>query len=447
MRWLLLGVVLSGCGLALDYDPPEPRAGGFDAGKPPDASRPRDAAMPECTVASDCPADGDVCNGVETCVEGRCVSISPLECDDGIGCTDDHCDPAEGCLHGAVDEACPNLDGADCTDERCDPATGCYVEIPPDACDDGIDCTLDVCDASFGAEACRHTVIDGFCGDAVCDPARGCVGTMCAEAADCPVRACQEPARCVAGRCESVALADGTPCDDGNPCSPSSACSGGECRGTSSTLCRGAPCVICNPTPGGGCDGSLVQPAGTPCDDGNRCTIGDSCSGATCVSTAGIACADDGNECTDDRCDPMTGSCGYPVVAGRTCEDGNACTHAQTCQADGRCAGGGLTTCPVGADPCVGSDCDPTSGLCVLASRDGARCGPDGTGTCTGGSCLCGGSDCSSPCLPGEVPCPTGCCPSACGTRCRATEVCCECTGFCFSSSCRMGCCFCPAGI
>ena len=56
--------------------------------------------MGVCTAgeARDC-SDGDVCNGEETCdSEVGCRSGEPLECDDGIACTEDSCDPNWLCL-------------------------------------------------------------------------------------------------------------------------------------------------------------------------------------------------------------------------------------------------------------------------------------------------------------------------------------------------------------
>ena len=446
-----LAALAAGCGLALDYDPPEQRKGGLDAavrdaGPGGDAGPPPgDGGEPECTIAADC-ADGNACNGTEACVEGVCTPGVPLGCDDMIPCTVDDCDSMAGCTHVPTDTLCPDVDGATCTLERCDGSSGCYIEIPPGACDDGIPCTRDVC-APTGAEECRHDPIDGFCGDGRCDPTLGCVGTMCMAHADCRPRACQTSPLCDEGRCISTALGDGTPCDDGNPCTASSACMAGECRGMATSLCRGQPCVVCNPL-GAGCDGSIVAAPGTACDDGNRCTDMDSCMGAVCVSMTLTACVDDRNECTDDRCDPMTGSCDYRPLPGGTCEDGDACTHATICQTDGTCGGGGLTTCPVGMDPCVDYVCRPTDGMCVSRNRDGLPC-PGGT--CMGGTC-CGPGGCGVVCPAGQVPCGDGssCCPSACGTSCNvgAGEICCECTSTCITAECtrmRPDCCLCPA--
>ena len=149
-------------------------------------------------VSDDCPADsfapdgtpcadGDLCNGEESCAGGICTAGTPLDCDDGNACTADGCDPALGCFHGPVvcddgepcngSESCDPLlgcvagtplpEGADCGDgdlcngtETCQ-AGACTGSAPPD-CDDGNACTADSCDALLG---CSNEPIPG-CVDA-----------------------------------------------------------------------------------------------------------------------------------------------------------------------------------------------------------------------------------------------------------------------------------------
>lgn len=53
-------------------------------------------------------ADGDVCNGDETCQSGVCTDGTALECDDGNICTDNDCDGTLGCLDPRPNTAaCP----------------------------------------------------------------------------------------------------------------------------------------------------------------------------------------------------------------------------------------------------------------------------------------------------------------------------------------------------
>ncbi len=78
-------------------------------------------ANPGCAGDADCD-DADVCDGVETCQFGLCTPGTALDCNDGIACTADLCDPLAGCH---------NPD--DCgLDETCDRAAGtCGVPVLP----------------------------------------------------------------------------------------------------------------------------------------------------------------------------------------------------------------------------------------------------------------------------------------------------------------------------
>jgi hypothetical protein len=54
------------------------------------------------------------------------------------------------------------------------------------------------------------------------------------------------------------------------------------------------------------CKGTAV-PGGTACNDGDNCTVNDSCINSTCHGN--IKNCNDGNRCTTDSCDPTTGAC------------------------------------------------------------------------------------------------------------------------------------------
>jgi len=82
-----------------------------------------------------------------------------------------------------------------------------------------------------------------------------------------------------------------------------------------------------------GCTTSVNE--GGPCSDDNPCTTGDVCSGGSCDGTP-KAC-DDGVLCTDDECDINTG-CVHNSLTGPTCDDNNACTTGDACNA-GTCTG------------------------------------------------------------------------------------------------------------
>jgi subtilisin-like proprotein convertase family protein len=89
----------------------------------------------QCTTNADC-SDGNLCNGVETCVNNNCVPGTPVNCDDGQFCTIDSCDPPTGnCLHAPN----PCSDGDLCTPDSCDEVN--------DVCVHGANACVQVCNA------------------------------------------------------------------------------------------------------------------------------------------------------------------------------------------------------------------------------------------------------------------------------------------------------------
>src|SRR5205085_1335006 len=136
----------------------------------------------------------------------------------------------------------------------------------------------------------------------------------------------------------------------------------------------------CDPTTGNPTHTAVTD--GTTCSDNNACTVGDSCQAGTCQAGAPKAIVDDNNACTTDACDPATGSSTHtPVNNGTSCDDGNACTSNDTCQA-GACTGGTTKTCAA-SDQChIAGTCNPANGQCSNpAAPNGTSC-DDGQG-CT----------------------------------------------------------------
>jgi hypothetical protein len=154
-----------------------------------------------CLTNADC-IDEDYCNGVERCVNHRCVPGIPPDCSDGIACTDDYCSPRTNrCEHAADDRRCD--DGIACTSDTCG-ASGCE-NVPDDTrCDDGKLCN--------GAERCQAGV--------------GCVpgaAVVCTPTRACEVAACDEAAKgCVTTFVDAdgdghAAMPCGDDCDDADP--------------------------------------------------------------------------------------------------------------------------------------------------------------------------------------------------------------------------------------
>ncbi len=191
------------------------------------------------------------------------------------------------------------------------------------------------------------------------------------------------------------------PCDDGNACTAADTCSGGSCAGGPAPNCddgKGCTDDACNPA-----TGCIHTNNTAPCDDGNACTTADTCSGGSCAGGPAPNC-DDGNGCTDDACNPATGCVHTNNTA--PCDDGNACTTADACSG-GSCAGGPAPNCDDG-NGCTDDSCNPATG-CVHTNNtapcdDGNACTT--ADACSGGSCAGGpapncddGNGCTDDCL------------------------------------------------
>jgi hypothetical protein len=84
----------------------------------------------------------------------------------------------------------------------------------------------------------------------------------------------------------------------------------------------------------------------------------DFCFAGTCLPNAGgQPLCSDSNSCTQDLCDPATGTCGAHVPI--SCDDGNACT-ADACSVSGGCTHSQIS-CDDGS-VCTADSCDPATG-------------------------------------------------------------------------------------
>ncbi|MFT7580266.1 MAG: hypothetical protein ACI9MR_001935 [Myxococcota bacterium] len=322
--------------------------------------------------------DGSACTVLDRCQMGVCTGDA-AQCDDANPCTNDNCDPLQGCRNAAVanntpcsdNNACTagdqctagtcggtalNCDDSDpCTTDACDPDQGCQYGVAAEttACDDGDPCTNpDMCDGDGACAAGASTC--GCQGNADCvseEDGDLCNGTLYCDLSDnkCKVDAasvtdCTSDDSCLVpscepstGVCSTVAISDGQPCDDGDGCTENDSCQGGTCGGVSSTCDDTNPCTL-DSCASGSC---VYEPAfdGQACaDDGNSCT-GDRCVGGVCAHPPvadGVACAADTNTCTDDQC--VDGACAHPPKGATfpCSDDGNICTF-DSCDGAGSC--------------------------------------------------------------------------------------------------------------
>ncbi len=264
--------------------------------------------------------------------------------------------------------------------------------------------------------------LNGRCVQPSCDPSLSasrrqcCTGGGCPETAlcddpsDCVVAPCAEP-RCIEGAC----IAEDRPgaCAEGEYCDRSArAClpipgglradagvpdAGGEdapslidawvAPGEDAGIFDAFACPAerCGDGDDDDCDGLVdcADPdcASTGCDDGDACTHGDSCRSGVCAGTP-ITC--ESTECATRSCNGSA-TCTETPRSGACADDGNACTN-DVC-ASGRC------THPSRADgtTCSGGRC--CGGGCVdvrSSARHCGVCGVDcGSRACVAGACRC----------------------------------------------------------
>ncbi|GJM23779.1 MAG: hypothetical protein DHS20C16_01940 [Phycisphaerae bacterium] len=341
-------------------------------------------------VCVDCLGDGDCddgvfCNGAETCFAGACVAGTPIDCDDGIGCTDDSCNEGTDFCDNVVNDAnCDNslyCDGV----ETCDALLDCQAGTSVD-CDDGVSCTDDSCNE--GTETCDNVTNDSNCdNDLFCDGAETCDALLDCQAGT-PVN-CDDGVGCTDDACNEGAdscdhVTNDINCDNGLFCDGAETCD-------ASLDCQSGTPVDCDD--GVGCTDDSCNEGSDSCDnlanDGN-CDNGLFCDGVEtcdalldCQAGNSIDC-DDGVGCTDDTCNEGTDACDN-IVNDANCVNGQFCDGAETCDA--------ILDCQSGVDPCPGQSCDEGGDVCVDClgdgdCDDGAFC--NGDETCDAGACVVG---------------------------------------------------------
>jgi hypothetical protein len=249
-----------------------------------------------------------------------------------------------------------------CTDPEVIDGTPCHDS---DACSQTDTCQAGVC---VGEDPLTCTALDQ-CHDAgVCEPATG--------------------------QCSDPAKPDGVQCNDGSACTQRDVCVGGTCEGYDPVVC-----VVTDPCKAGSCHPETGQcsaeakPDGHACDDGNPCTTTARCEGGACVAGEPVICTALGRCHLAGICDPETGLCSNPQVEdGTGCDDADACTGSDTCQA-GVCVGEDLLTCTA-LDQCHDAGvCEPATGQCSdPPAIDGTLCDDGDPATvldqCHQGLCL-----------------------------------------------------------
>src|SRR2546426_20064 len=360
---------------------------------------------PTCATAADCddqnPCTSDSCNAglcQYTLIAGCRLCSTAVDCNDQNACTTDSCSGGV-CQNTAIAGCTPCTTASDCNDGNACTIESCAAGVCHNT---AITCPSDTCTTRTcnGTSSCTVTPTTGAaCDDGntctfndTCNSSGQCVGTAITCTSDtCNTRSCNGTSSC------TVTPLTGTSCDDGNACTFNDTCtSGGQCVGTMITCTSDQ----CNTRTCNGTASCAVTPlTGTSCDDGNACTAADTCQNGTCVGDAALldgAACDDENACTsNDTC--QGGVCaGTPEPDSTPCDDGPGCTTGDSCQA-GTCTGtpaASGTACEDDGNVCSADACDG-SGRCIHPPANaGAVCHTatdacDAAETCTGTSVYC----------------------------------------------------------
>jgi hypothetical protein len=308
-------------------------AAGCRAGTAPSCADNVDCTTDACVEESDSCAhtakdsacdDHQFCNGVETCnVTTGCGHGTAPDCSDAVHCTVDSCnETTDACDNLPKDEECD--DHLFCTGtETCDPVADCQPGTPPD-CADNVDCTVDWCNE--GADSCAHAPNDSVCHDGIfcdgkesCDPTKGCQSgptPACDDGVSCTVDACDAESDSCTHVADDGSCNDGLYCDGVETCDLQADCISGTavtCPAISSQCARNE----CNES-GHDC---AVMPAtdGGTCDDASTCTVHDACKDGTCVGQP--LCDEPCQRCDEGLCLDLCGA-PYSLAAQPTTIDG-----------------------------------------------------------------------------------------------------------------------------
>ena len=312
--------------------------------------------------------DQSICTTNDHCIDGACGG-DPIGCDDGNPCTDDKCFPQIGCFPVDNHAACEDGDfcttGDTCVGGTCVSGTG----APP--CDDGNPCTDDLCDSQFGCYQLNNYM--PCSDDDVCSLGDHCLDGSC-KAGQYHIY-CYDADPCTSDVCDPAAGCNfppnGAPCDDHNVCTSGDFCGEGGCVGGEERLdCDDDdPCTndFCNAL-----EGCYHEWNEAWCEDADPCTGGDRCYAGQCLSGDQQLVCDDGEECTADSCVSGLGCVFTPIDV--ECSDHNKCTPVDQC-IGGECQGFGTINCDDGND-CTEDSCQPANG-CVHVPLETAECLPE----------------------------------------------------------------------
>jgi hypothetical protein len=302
------------------------------------------------------------CAGTRVCTAdglGPCVALT------GAAAS---CVPAQCLLAGSgtakaegtpCDDGLPCSTGDACSAGLCQPASaqGCGCTSDVDCLDDG-----DLCN---GVPYCDKAGVDSSGGPLWSCKINPATVVVCAGAANgvCQTTTCQpQTGTCLVQQAPAM-----TACDDGIACTTGDVCdAAGQCQSGTWTCCKSdADCA--KEEDGDLCNGTLFCNLQSGACENNPATV------VTCPTI-------DDTECAKATCLKATGQCALqPANVGLKCDDGNACSDLDTCDAKGACQPG-KDTCPCTSDAeCAAFD---DGDLCNGTLYCNPIAGPDGKGVC-----------------------------------------------------------------
>jgi len=207
-------------------------------------------------------------------------------CDDGVQNGDEtDLDCGGSCSPCATGSAC--VVDADCASASCE--AGVCTDA---ACNDGVqngdetdlDCGGSCMDCTVGQACLGDDDCVGTCTNNLCDPVECTMDAECA-ALDGP---CSMGA-CVDGSCAPQAINEAAACDDGDLCTDKTTCTAGVCGGGLNADCSDLDdaCNLGACDPQDGLCKAQALADGTPCNDGDNCTVDDACLAGACVDQDG----------------------------------------------------------------------------------------------------------------------------------------------------------------
>ncbi len=339
---------------------------------------------------------------------GGLACTTDASCEDFNPCTTEVC-TAGSCVFTALpDGPAPGVNDfpGDCVEQRCVGGQAQQANDDTEVPDDGIDCTLDTCQAGTPTHA--DAPAGTPCSAGQCNGAGQCVG--CNGPADCSgVDDDCKTKTCVAEVCGFDYAPSGTIVSVGQQ--PGN-CQTLECDGAGGIASvpndndqpdDGDPCTqdVCN----GGVPSNPLEPAGTPCGGGDLCTANGAC--VECLSDAQCSgvdtCGGGGtpnqcgctpvskNQTCQGKCGSVTGNCGQVEACG-------GCPGQQTCFMSACCSPQSQGTTCAGKCGNVINNCGQTvscGNTCVAPQT----CGGGGTQNvcgCTDDGASCAGKDCGT---------------------------------------------------